>query len=199
MTTPSISTYPPRGLLRRPRAAPPGDHGDPRWLRHGSARPELGHPSLSPQPGDRPRQRGVLWGPLERSGDPGRPPGRAGGRPTDYALRGAVECPARFNAFNQLNTAFPNHLGVYARVRTPGPIPVADPVMLLSCPTSRPALPFATVAGASYPPTAELESTTGPAQMERWARNATSATRASSSTGSADAIRTTMWRAPAST
>jgi MOSC domain-containing protein YiiM len=47
-------------------------------------------------------------------------------------LRGAVECPARFNAFNQLNTAFPNHLGVYARVRTPGPIPVADPVMLLS-------------------------------------------------------------------
>ncbi|HKA83309.1 MAG TPA: MOSC domain-containing protein [Acidimicrobiales bacterium] len=36
--------------------------------------------------------------------------------------------PRLFGALNELNPAFPNHLGVYARVRTPGPIRVGDPV-----------------------------------------------------------------------
>jgi uncharacterized protein len=40
--------------------------------------------------------------------------------------------PRLFSALNGLNTASPNHLGVYAGVRTPGPIRVGDPVMLLS-------------------------------------------------------------------
>jgi MOSC domain-containing protein len=37
-----------------------------------------------------------------------------------------------FTALNELNTAFPDHLGVYAGIRTPAPIRVGDPVMLLS-------------------------------------------------------------------
>jgi uncharacterized protein len=40
--------------------------------------------------------------------------------------------PRLFGALNELNTAFPNHLGVYAQVRTPGPICVGDPVTLMS-------------------------------------------------------------------
>ena len=40
--------------------------------------------------------------------------------------------PRLFGALNELNTASPNHLGVYARVRTPGPIRVGDPVSLVS-------------------------------------------------------------------
>ena len=48
------------------------------------------------------------------------------------AQPGLQRQPRLFSALNELNTAFPNHLGVYAQVRTPGPIRVGDPVMLLS-------------------------------------------------------------------
>jgi MOSC domain-containing protein len=48
------------------------------------------------------------------------------------AQPGLQRQPRLFSALNELNTAFPNHLGVYARVRTPGPIRVGDRVVLLS-------------------------------------------------------------------
>jgi MOSC domain-containing protein len=47
------------------------------------------------------------------------------------AQPGLQRQPRLFSALNELNTAFPNHLGVYARVRTPGPIRVGDPVTLV--------------------------------------------------------------------
>jgi uncharacterized protein YcbX len=48
------------------------------------------------------------------------------------AQPGLQRQPRLFSALNELNTAFPNHLGAYARVRTAGPIRLGDPVMLLS-------------------------------------------------------------------
>jgi uncharacterized protein YcbX len=48
------------------------------------------------------------------------------------AQPGLQRQPRLFSALKELNTASPNHLGVYAGVQTPGPIRVGDPVMLLS-------------------------------------------------------------------
>jgi uncharacterized protein len=48
------------------------------------------------------------------------------------AQPGLQRRPRLFSALNELNAPFPNHLGVYARVQTPGQIRVDDPVMLLS-------------------------------------------------------------------
>jgi uncharacterized protein len=48
------------------------------------------------------------------------------------AQPGLQRQPRLFSALNELNAAFPNHLGVYAGIRTPGPIRVGDPVTLLS-------------------------------------------------------------------
>jgi uncharacterized protein YcbX len=48
------------------------------------------------------------------------------------AQPGLERQPRLFSALNELNAAFPNHLGVYARVRAPGPIRVGDPVLLMS-------------------------------------------------------------------
>jgi uncharacterized protein len=46
------------------------------------------------------------------------------------AQPGLERQPELFRALNELNAAFPNHLGVYVRVRSPGLIAVDDEVML---------------------------------------------------------------------
>jgi uncharacterized protein len=48
------------------------------------------------------------------------------------AQPGLQRQPRLFSALNELNAAFPNHLGVYAQVWSPGPIRVGDPVILVS-------------------------------------------------------------------